>query len=39
MKTILVYYSNNGSNRYLTEKIADRINCEIDFCILLWKRF
>jgi menaquinone-dependent protoporphyrinogen IX oxidase len=30
MKTILAYYSNNGSNRYLAKKIADRINCEIE---------
>jgi menaquinone-dependent protoporphyrinogen IX oxidase len=30
MKTIVVYYSRNGSNRYLSEKIAGRLNCDIE---------
>jgi len=30
MKTILVYYSNKGSNKYLAEKISKSISCEIE---------
>jgi len=30
MKTIVVYYSNKGSNKYLAEKIAKTISCQID---------
>jgi flavodoxin len=29
-KTIVMYYSNTGSNRYLAEKIADRLGCDIE---------
>ncbi len=29
-KTIVVYYSNNGSNRFLANKIAENLNCEIE---------
>lgn len=29
-KTIVIYYSNTGSNRYLAEKIADRLGCDIE---------
>lgn len=29
MKTIVVYYSNKGSNRYLAEKIANSLSCDI----------
>jgi flavodoxin len=29
-KTIVIYYSNTGSNRYLAEKVADRLNCDIE---------
>jgi len=29
-KTIVLYYSNNGSNRFLAKKIAERLNCEIE---------
>jgi len=30
MKTIVVYYSRKGSNKYLAEKIAGRLNCDIE---------
>lgn len=30
MKTLLVYYSNKGSNKYLAEKISKSISCEIE---------
>lgn len=30
MKTIVVYYSNKGSNRYLAKKISNRLSCEIE---------
>lgn len=30
MKTIVVYYSNKGSNRYLAEMIANRLACDIE---------
>jgi len=30
MKTIVVYYSNKGSNRYLAHKIANIISCDIE---------
>jgi flavodoxin len=29
-KTIVIYYSNNGSNRFLAHKIADRLQCDIE---------
>ncbi|MCK5029766.1 MAG: hypothetical protein KAR57_09025 [Bacteroidales bacterium] len=29
-KAIVIYYSNNGSNRYLAKKIAKNLNCEIE---------
>lgn len=29
-KTIVIYYSNNGSNRYLANKIATSLSCEIE---------
>lgn len=29
MKTIVVYYSNKGSNKYLAEKIAKSLSCDI----------
>jgi flavodoxin len=29
-KAIVIYYSNTGSNRYLAEKIADRLECDIE---------
>lgn len=29
-KTIVIYYSNTGSNRYLAEKIAQRLDCDIE---------
>jgi flavodoxin len=29
-KTIVVYYSRKGSNLYLAEKIANRLNCDIE---------
>lgn len=28
MKTLVVYYSKNGSNRYLAGKIAERLSCD-----------
>ena len=30
MKSIVVYYSNKGSNRYLAQKIAGRLACDIE---------
>ncbi|HAF31217.1 MAG TPA: hypothetical protein DCG75_19430 [Bacteroidales bacterium] len=30
MKTIVVYYSRKGSNKYLANKIADTLSCEIE---------
>ena len=30
MKTIVIYYSNKGSNKYLAEKIAKSLTCEIE---------
>lgn len=30
MKTIVVYYSNKGSNQYLAHKISDRLSCDIE---------
>jgi flavodoxin len=30
MKTIVVYYSNKGSNRYLAHKISDSLSCDIE---------
>ena len=30
MKTIIYFYSNKGSNRYLANKIASDLNCEIE---------
>lgn len=30
MKTIVIYYSRKGSNKYLAEKIADDLKCEIE---------
>jgi menaquinone-dependent protoporphyrinogen IX oxidase len=30
MKTLVVYYSNTGSNKYLAEKIAHALRCEIE---------
>ena len=30
MKTIVYYYSKKGSNRYLAQKIATDLNCEIE---------
>ncbi|MHC1690318.1 MAG: flavodoxin family protein [Bacteroidales bacterium] len=30
MKTIVVYYSRTGSNKYLAEKIAQSLNCDIE---------
>ena len=29
-KSIVIFYSNNGSNRFLANKIAESINCEIE---------
>ena len=29
-KTVVIYYSNTGSNRFLAYKIAEMLNCEID---------
>ncbi len=29
-KSIVIYYSNNGSNRFLANKIADSLNCEVE---------
>jgi flavodoxin len=29
-KTIVIYYSNNGSNRFLAKKISENLNCEIE---------
>ena len=30
MKTIVVYYSNKGSNKYLAEKISNSLSCELE---------
>lgn len=30
MKTIVVYYSRKGSNRYLAEKIAGKLSCDLE---------
>jgi flavodoxin len=30
MKTIVVYYSGKGSNKYLAGKIAERLNCDME---------
>ena len=30
MKTIVIYYSNKGSNKYLAEKISKSLSCEIE---------
>lgn len=30
MKTIVVYYSNKGSNKYLANKISKKISCDIE---------
>lgn len=30
MKTIVVYYSNKGSNKYLAEKISKSLSCELE---------
>jgi len=30
MKTIVVYYSNKGSNKYLAEKIAQSLTCDLE---------
>jgi len=30
MKTIVVYYSNKGSNKYLAERISKSLSCEIE---------
>ena len=30
MKTLVVYYSKNGSNRYLAGKIAERLSCNLE---------
>lgn len=29
-KTIVIYYSNNGSNRFLAHKLAERLQCEME---------
>ena len=29
-RPIVIYYSNNGSNRFLANKIAENLNCEIE---------
>ncbi len=29
-KTIVIYYSNNGSNRFLAKKITKNLNCDIE---------
>ncbi|MBT3207418.1 MAG: hypothetical protein HN704_15975 [Bacteroidetes bacterium] len=29
-KAIVIYYSNNGSNRFLAKKITESLNCEIE---------
>ena len=29
-KTVVIYYSNTGSNRFLAYKIAEMLNCDID---------
>lgn len=30
MNTIVVYYSNKGSNKYLAERIAERLSCDLE---------
>jgi menaquinone-dependent protoporphyrinogen IX oxidase len=30
MKTLVVYYSRKGSNKYLAEKISNRLSCELE---------
>ncbi len=30
MKALVVYYSNKGSNKYLAEKISERLSCDIE---------
>lgn len=30
MKSLVVYYSRNGSNKYLAEKIANELHCDIE---------
>jgi len=30
MKTIVIYYSNKGSNKYLAEKISKELSCQIE---------
>lgn len=30
MKNIVIYYSNNGSNRFIANKISEYLNCEIE---------
>lgn len=42
-KSIVIYYSNNGSNRFLSKKIADALHCDIEeirpymnFPMLFW---
>jgi len=30
MKTIVIYYSNKGSNKYLAEKISKSLSCELE---------
>lgn len=30
MKTIVVYYSNKGSNKFLAEKISERLSCDLE---------
>lgn len=30
MKTLVAYYSNSGNNKYLAEKVAKELNCDIE---------
>ena len=30
MKTLVVYYSGKGSNKYLAEKIAQTLHCDVE---------
>jgi len=30
MKALVVYYSNKGSNKFLAEKISERLSCDIE---------
>lgn len=39
MKTIVVYYSRTGSNKYLAEKIARSLNCDIERIVPLFRPF